>query len=83
MTPKQREMLLSFHRDGEATDLCDFDGPLGWRNRERVIDALVRKGLLDKDLHVTAAGLVALGVEVETDHLSEAEFEAAVTARGP
>lgn len=63
MTPKQREMLLSFHRDGEATDFCDFydAGTLAWRNRERVIDALHRKGLLNAD-GVTEAGRAALGV---------------------
>lgn len=61
MTPKQREMLISFERDGEATDICDFydAGSLFWRNRERVIDALHRKGLLDED-GITEAGRAAL-----------------------
>jgi hypothetical protein len=35
LTPKQREMLLSFERDGEATDLCDFDSILGCRNQRK------------------------------------------------
>ena len=48
VTPRQREMLRSVDRDGEATDFADFDnaGTLAWRNRERVIDALRRKRLL-------------------------------------
>ncbi len=63
MTPKQREMLLSFHSDGEATDLCDFYAAdtLAWRNRERVIDALRRKGYLNDD-GITESGRQALGV---------------------
>jgi len=61
MTPKQRDTLIAFERDGEAADLYDFDrgGTLAWRNRERVIDALRRKGLLD-DNGVTAAGRAVL-----------------------
>ena len=61
MTPKQREMLISFERDGEATDICDFyeAGSLFWRNRERVIEALWRKGLLNED-GITDAGRNAL-----------------------
>lgn len=59
MTPKQREMLISFERDGEATDLADFwygnASTLAWRNRESVIDALRRKGLLNDD-GITEAG---------------------------
>lgn len=61
LSPKQREMLLSFERDHEAPDIADFDGPLGWHNRERVIDALVRKGLLSND-RATEAGRKALGI---------------------
>jgi hypothetical protein len=58
LSPKAIEMLRSFYEDGEATDLCDFDGAsaLGWGNRERVIDALIRRGLLDKDAAITDAG---------------------------
>lgn len=55
LTPKQIEMLKSFERDFEATDICDFDGPLGWHNRERVIDSLRRRLLLDDD-GITPAG---------------------------
>lgn len=61
LTEKQRAMLTSFAQDGEAADLYDFDsaGTLGWRNRERVIDALHRKGLLNED-GITPAGREAL-----------------------
>jgi hypothetical protein len=61
MTPKQREMLIDFERDGEATDLCGFDAgkTLAWRNRERVIDALRRKGYVG-DEGITDAGRATL-----------------------
>lgn len=62
MSAKQRDMLLSFYRDGEAIDICDFDGDFGWHNRERVIDALVRRGYLTEHCAVTDSGRKALGV---------------------
>lgn len=49
LTKKQATMLRDYCRDGEASDLGDFDGKLGWHNRERVIEALHRKGLLNED----------------------------------
>jgi hypothetical protein len=63
ITPRQREMLVSFERDGEATDFANFDsaGTLAWRNRERVIDALIRKGMIDDNQKLTDAGRAALG----------------------
>ncbi len=61
MTDKQIEMLRSYERDGEATDLCGFDGAFDFRNRERVIDALRKRGLLNDD-GITQAGRDALGV---------------------
>ena len=62
ITARQREMLLSFERDGEATDFDCFAGPvaLAWANRERVIEALWRRKLLDEG-GITAAGKAALG----------------------
>jgi hypothetical protein len=39
ITAKQREMLLSFERDGEAADLCDFDAA-----RKARIDAATAAG---------------------------------------
>lgn len=61
LSPKQRDMLKDFARDGEATDLYDFDraGTLAWMNRERVIDALRRKGMID-DNGITDEGRKAL-----------------------
>ena len=63
LSPRQRQMLRDL-ADGEATDYADFAdrAPYGlaWRNRERVIDALHRKGLIDGDLRLTAAGQAVL-----------------------
>jgi hypothetical protein len=61
LSPKQLQMLRDFERDGEATDIHDFDrgGTLDWRNRERVIDALYRKQLLNED-GITDAGRACL-----------------------
>lgn len=61
MTPKQHQMLLAFKNDLEASDIYDFDsaGTLAWRNRERVIEALWRRGLLDEN-GITPAGLTIL-----------------------
>ena len=57
LTPRQLEMLKSYAEDGEATDYANFDnaGTLAWCNRERIIDALHRKGMLDAD-GITEAG---------------------------
>jgi hypothetical protein len=55
LSAKQIEMLKSFERDGEATDFGDFNGALAWRNRERVIDSLRRRNLLNDD-GITPAG---------------------------
>jgi hypothetical protein len=62
MTPKQREMLISFERDGEAADFSDFynAGTLAWRNRERVIDSCRSRGWLNDD-GITDAGRQAIG----------------------
>jgi hypothetical protein len=50
LTPKQREMLLSFERDGEATDLCDFDSILGCRNQRKSNGGLRKAGRFALDL---------------------------------
>ena len=57
MTPRQLQMLIHC-ADGEPTDFAEYDkaGSLAWRNREQVLSALLRKGLLDDDLKVTEAG---------------------------
>lgn len=59
LTKKQLEMLRAFEQDLEATDIADFNGPLGWHNRERCIDSLHRRGLLDEN-GITPAGRAAL-----------------------
>lgn len=60
MTSKQTEMLIAFERDGEAADLDDYNGMFGWENRERVINALHKKGFLGED-GITPAGRKAIG----------------------
>lgn len=59
ITPKQIDMLKSYADANEPTEYADFadaaGAALGWRNRERVIEALHAKGLLDAD-GITAAG---------------------------
>lgn len=64
LTKRQRDMLRDLDRDGEATDYASFadraPGGLAWRNRERVIDALHRKDLIDGDLALTPAGKAVL-----------------------
>lgn len=63
LSETQLTMLRHFEQDGYATDYADFHdragAALGWLNRERVIDALRRRGLLDDD-GVTEAGRKAL-----------------------
>lgn len=55
LSAKQLQMLRDYNNDLEATDICDFGGPFDWHNRERVINALFRKGLLS-EAGVTEAG---------------------------
>jgi hypothetical protein len=61
LPPRQFEMLKSLDADGEPTDYADFSdrggAALGWRNRERVIEALIRRGFIDGDsLQLTEPG---------------------------
>ena len=60
ISPAQLQMLKDC-ADGEPTDYADFAirsgvSAFGWGNRERVIAALLRKGLLDDNLKVTERG---------------------------
>jgi hypothetical protein len=60
ISPAQLRLLQDCD-DGEPTDYADFANrsgvpAFGWSNRERVIAALIRKGLLDDDLKVTERG---------------------------
>ncbi len=60
----QREALASYAADYEAPDYAEYSdraGPaLGWVNRERVISALIRKGMIDADQKVTDLGMQQL-----------------------
>jgi hypothetical protein len=61
----QREALKAYANDLEAPDYAEYaeraGSALGWLNRERVITALIRKGLLDDNQKITDAGRAALG----------------------
>jgi hypothetical protein len=63
LTKAQRDMLLSYADSNEPTDYAEFadtaGSALGWRNRERVIEALWRRGYLDAD-GITEAGKKAV-----------------------
>lgn len=64
LTKAQREALKAYADDFEAPDYAEYSdraGPaLGWLNRERVITALIRKGMIDGDQRITDAGRTAL-----------------------
>lgn len=67
LTQRQLEMLRDYEDGNEATDIADFDmrggGTLAWRNRERVIDALHKRGLVDAD-GITTAGRTVFAVAI-------------------
>jgi hypothetical protein len=65
VTPAQRTMLVDLARGDGGFDLLDpiafhASGSLAFRNQDRVIDALKRKGLIDSEGMVTDAGRAAL-----------------------
>jgi hypothetical protein len=64
LSKAQIEALKAYADDFEAPDYAEYSdragAALGWLNRERVITALIRKGLLDQDQKITEAGLAAL-----------------------
>jgi hypothetical protein len=62
LSPKQLETLRAYARDAEPLDLYDYttSGSLAWHNRERTIESLKRRGLLDDDQRITDAGRAAL-----------------------
>lgn len=63
LSKAQLDALRSYAADMEAPDYAEYAeraGALGWRNRERVITALIRKGLLDADQQLTDAGRAEL-----------------------
>jgi hypothetical protein len=59
ISPAQLRMLKDC-ADGDPTEYADFADRSGyrlaWVNRERVISALIRKGLLDDNLKPTERG---------------------------
>lgn len=59
LTAPQLQMLRDLD-DGDPTDYADFadrgGSALGWLNRDRVMKALERKGLIDDDNKLTEAG---------------------------
>lgn len=67
LTKAQREALQAYARDCEAPDYAEYSdraGPaLGWLNRERVITALIRKGLIDGNQQLTDAGRAIIKIE--------------------
>jgi hypothetical protein len=67
LTQKQLEMLdhISTAQDF-AVDIGDYQGALGFRNRERVADPLIKRGLVTEHAQITEAGREALAL-----HLSE------------
>lgn len=64
LTKAQRDALVAYANDMEAPDYAEYSdragAALGWRNRERVIEALIRKGLIDAEQHITETGRAAL-----------------------
>jgi hypothetical protein len=64
LTAAQRNALKQYAADFEAPDYAEYSdragAALGWLNRERVITALIRKGLIDDDQKITDAGREAL-----------------------
>jgi predicted transcriptional regulator len=68
LSPRQRELLSSIAQSGEA-GASSFEfvdcGGLWFRNRERVLDALKRRGLITDDWTVTDAGIAMLAEAVK------------------
>lgn len=62
ITPKQMQALRDYAEGREHPDYDDYmaGGALAFRNRDRVITALQRRGLLDGDQQITDAGREAL-----------------------
>ena len=84
ITDKQMQALRDYAEGREHPDFDDYYGTAGalaWRNRERVIDALRRRGLID-DNGITKAGRdMVAGRVVNADAMSETQFEAFARTR--
>ena len=79
LTEKQMQALRDYDEGYEHPDYDDYHGAAGalaFRNRDRVIAALERRGLV-KDGKITDAGRdVVAGRTVNTDDMTEAQFRA-------
>lgn len=76
ITEKQMQALREYAEGREHPDYDDFieAGSLAFRNRERVIEALERRGLISEGI-ITQAGLdLVEGRQVNTDEMTEAQF---------
>ena len=66
LSKAQLDALRSYAADIEAPDYADYaeraGAALGWRNRELVISALMRRGLIDGEQKITEAGRAALAL---------------------
>ena len=80
LTEKQMRALRDYAEGRECPDYDDYygmAGALAFRNRDRVIAALQRRGLIDADQKITQAGRdVVAGQMVNTDEMGEAQFRA-------
>ena len=61
LSKAQLQMLADIYADCEPTDYAVFadragSPSLGWHNREQVLMALIRKGLVNDDVKLTEAG---------------------------
>lgn len=61
LSPAQLKMLSDL-KDGEPTDYAEFSdragGAIGWINRERVLNSLIRRGLIDSELKLTERAMI-------------------------
>ena len=81
LTAKQMQALRDYGEGYEQPDFDDFYGAAGalaFRNRERVIDALKRRGLIDANGITQAGRDVLADRQVDTDNMSEVQFAALV-----
>jgi hypothetical protein len=74
LTQRQLEMLRDYADSNEPTDFDAYvrttatPANIAWRNRERVIDALHSRALVDAD-GITDDGKAALGAAVEAGRI--------------
>jgi hypothetical protein len=66
LSPQQTAALRDYAEGYEQPNLDNFytGGTLDFKNRDRVIAALQRKGLIDAEQKITDAGIAALNAQV-------------------